>query len=646
LPDLNPPTPSLTRRRRRLVLGVVPMALASWVGLAGLPVSAPAATASAGTMHSTIITLTGDGAAATSAIGSGTRALRSAPATAKPGWSASLAVDPGTEAVAASWTGSPTGEVDVRGHGADGWSDWQLLQADPADGPDDSVRDAGGMAWFGRSGIDQVEVKVVEGNLADLQVQAMRYEEPEAPTGLTRGATADAAVAQPAILPRTLYTSKGWATKNSGCASGPTYASGGLKLAIVHHTVNANDYSEADVPAMLASIYAYHTGTNGWCDIAYNFIVDRFGRVWEGRSGGIDKAVIGGHAQGFNTGTMGVSFLGQFEPGASPAVGRPTAAALAAAGRVIGWKLSLFGTPATGQVTVTSGGSNRWPAGKSVTLNRISGHRDVGYTACPGQYLYDELGTIRSAAAATQAQNNGSTTTTAPPTTTTTTPPPPNQYAPFKSAWGLITQDYQDVLHRAATQSDIDYWAGRVANTWSPGQFTANLVVSGEADLRVDAVIRLYRAYFQRNPDHSGFTYWVNQRLKGRSLLSISSTFAGSSEFKGHYGSLGNAAFVDLVYRNVMGRPADAAGANYWVKKLANRTPRGQMMINFSQSNEYKAATADSTHVVSTYEAMLQRAIPSDEYTLYVSGLKSSGTSLTGIASSIYASSEYRARFA
>src|SRR3546814_5540844 len=79
-----------------------------------------------------------------------------------------------------------------------------------------------------------------------------------------------------------------------------------LKLAVVHHSVNSNSYSAAEVPSMLRSIQTYHMDVQGWNDIAYNFAVDRFGRTWEARAGGVTQTVIGGHAKGFNTYTTGV----------------------------------------------------------------------------------------------------------------------------------------------------------------------------------------------------------------------------------------------------------------------------------------------------------------------------------------------------
>jgi hypothetical protein len=388
---------------------------------------------------------------------------------------------------------------------------------------------------------------------------------------------------------------------------------------------------------MLASIYTYHTGTNGWCDTGYNFIIDRFGRIWEGRSGGVTKAIVGGHAQGFNTGSVGVSFLGQYEPGASPTAAQPSDAALDAAARVIGWKLSLNGIDPTGTISVTSGGSNKYPAGTVVNLNRVIGHRDVGQTACPGANLYSKLPGIRTAAKA--YQGTGTT------TTTTTPPPPPTAYAPFSSAQQLITQQYRDVLRREPTSSDLSYWSSRVGNSWSPGQFIAYMETSSEADNRVHAVTRLYRAYFLRNPDHNGLTYWLNRRGEGRTLASISQSFAVSSEFIRRYGSLTNAQFVDRVYQNVLGRPADQGGSTYWTARLAGGMPRGQVMANFSQSSEYIRKTNNGVYVVGIHEALLQRAPASDVYTLYEAALTNGSTNLTNLSNTLFDSAEYQARF-
>jgi hypothetical protein len=624
------PTKRLRRRKRRL-LASLPLGVVAGVALAGLP-AAPAAP-TPGTMHSEIITLSGPKGDPSPGLTSA--ALRSAPTTAGPGWSAAIDVDDGTQSVASSWLDAPDGIVAVRGNAPDGWTEWVELASEPAEQPDDGVRNSGGMAWFGSDGVTDIEIKVVAGELSDLEVQPMRYEAPSTGGASFATASAGAATAQPEILPRSSYTSKGWAYSNSGCSGGPSTASSGVKFAVVHHTTNSNTYAASDVPAMMASMYTYHTGTNGWCDLGYNFVVDRFGRIWEGRSGGIAKAIVGGHAQGFNTGSVGVSLLGQYEPGASPASASPSAAQLDSVARVIGWKLAMNGIDPTGTVSVTSGGSNKYPAGTVVNLNRVIGHRDVGQTACPGANVYSQLPAVRAAAKAYQGGG----------TTTTTTPVPPAAYAPFFSADSLVKQQYLDVLRRAATADDLAYWSSRVGSSWTPGQFIAYMETSTEADNRVHAVTRLYQAYLLRTPDYSGLNYWLNRRGEGRTLVSISQSFATSSEFTRNYGSLTNAQFVDRVYRNVLGRPADQSGTTYWKTRLDGGMPRGQVMANFSQSSEYLRKTNNGAYVVAIHAALLKRAPAKDVYTLFEAALANGSTTLTSLANNLFDSAEYSQRF-
>ncbi len=170
---------------------------------------------------------------------------------------------------------------------------------------------------------------------------------------------------------------------------------GSVQAAFVHHTVNANDYGPQDSAAIVLAICRYHRDTNGWYDIGYNFLVDRFGTVFEGRAGGIDQAVIGAQAQGYNSVSTGVANIGTFSTAA------PSANALRATEQLLAWKLALHGVRAEGRVAVRSGGgdTNRYPAGTEVILNTISGHRDGDRTSCPGTRLYSRLPEIRRATA-------------------------------------------------------------------------------------------------------------------------------------------------------------------------------------------------------------------------------------------------------
>lgn len=142
--------------------------------------------------------------------------------------------------------------------------------------------------------------------------------------------------------------------------------------AIVHHTVNGNGYSQGQVPSMIRGIQSFHQNGNGWSDIGYNFVIDRFGGIWEGRQDSTWYPIIGAHAQGHNTNTVGIAGLGDFS-GAGPG-----SAMVGSYQRLVGWKLSLSGT--------------------TPNSNTVLGHRNVGQTGCPGNGLYNQLGTIRAGA--------------------------------------------------------------------------------------------------------------------------------------------------------------------------------------------------------------------------------------------------------
>jgi hypothetical protein len=173
---------------------------------------------------------------------------------------------------------------------------------------------------------------------------------------------------------------------------------GTIKTGFIHHTVNANDYTAADVPALIRGIYAYHVVSRGWRDIGYNFLVDRFGRIWEGRYGGVGSPVVGAHTKGYNDVSFAASAIGNFE------IAQPPQAVLDAFARLFAWKLSLYDIRATATGLKV----------KSKVLNAINGHRDVGRTACPGKYLYAKIPTVRALAQKIQDQAQASARLTSP----------------------------------------------------------------------------------------------------------------------------------------------------------------------------------------------------------------------------------------
>lgn len=112
-----------------------------------------------------------------------------------------------------------------------------------------------------------------------------------------------------------------------------------------------------------------------------------------------------------------------------------------------------------------------------------------------------------------------------------------------------------------------------------------------------DSVVRLYQATFDRTPDAQGFLYWVDLYRRGLPLTTLAEHFMTSSEWRATVGSPDDATFVDLLYRNVLGRPADPDGAAYWQGELSRGYPRAALVVSFSESPELVAATGTAPPV-------------------------------------------------
>jgi len=157
-----------------------------------------------------------------------------------------------------------------------------------------------------------------------------------------------------------------------------------VRFLLVHHTASGNDYAQGGVAGLLRGFYGFHTTDKGWPDIAYNFLVDRFGRVWEGRTGSLNGPVKGdatGGSQGF---ALLCCFIGDHM--AQP----PSAPALDAMGKLLGGLASRHSIDVRpgSKATFVSRGSNLHPVGKTVTTPTIAGHRDMSKTSCPGDACY------------------------------------------------------------------------------------------------------------------------------------------------------------------------------------------------------------------------------------------------------------------
>jgi N-acetylmuramoyl-L-alanine amidase-like protein len=288
------------------------------------------------------------------------------------------------------WARGSRAEAMVRARRRGGrWTPWAALHETGDHAPDGGDVPAGtDPAFMGAADEFQLRLRGTPRGLRARFVRALPTASLARRLGRRRRARLARAGAQPLIISRSE-----WGGDSVPPRTAPLY--GEVQLAFVHHTVTANDYGPEDSPALVLGIARYHRDGNGWNDIGYNFLVDKYGQVFEGRAGGVDQAVVGAQAQGYNSVSTGIACLGTFTSIAQSPEG------MAALARLIGWKLSLHAIPTDGSVTVTSlgGPSNRYSEGTPVTFQRISGHRDGNATSCPGDVLYGQLADLRTAAA-------------------------------------------------------------------------------------------------------------------------------------------------------------------------------------------------------------------------------------------------------
>ncbi len=315
--------------------------------------------------------------------------------------------------VGATWRSgaSPAGRLEVKVRHGSTWSRWHRLAADDGGASAGSVDAATAAArrtvavtplWVG-AGADAVRARIVSSagavRRAPVGVHLILINGGQSPAD-SPAATARlrSVVKSPAGRPF-IYTRRDWGAQESlrqrnrqvGCGK-PKYAST-LKVAFIHHTDTPNGYSRAAVPAIIRSMYRYHVLVHGWCDIGYNFLVDRFGRIWEGRYGGMNRPVIGAQAGGFNVGSLGVGMIGTFNSVA------PDRAMRNAVVRLLAWRLAISYRDPTGRETLKATHFNqaRYRAGRQVPFQVVSGHRNADFTDCPGTRGYAALPGIRRA---------------------------------------------------------------------------------------------------------------------------------------------------------------------------------------------------------------------------------------------------------
>ena len=442
-------------------------------------------------------------------------------------------------------------QAQVRTRAGDQWSTWQALE--PADdAPDAGTADAeagvrGGTdaLWVGEA--DAVQLSFAAGQqegpdgleltIVDVPEVAPADAEGAVATGAATITTASYTTGPlvAAVAPRVITRAQ-WGARAQVCT--PDVASR-LVGAVLHHTAGTNTYATVEqAMQQIRGDQAYHIDGRGWCDLGYNFVVDKWGNIYEGRANSLTQPVIGVHAGGFNTGTVGVSMLGTYDALPSPA-------AIQAVAQIVGWRLGAYGlNPESTMSYYTYGGENsKVPAGTTLTLPRVFGHRDVAFTACPGNGGYAALPSIRAQAASFSVDER------------------------FRQANAVVKAMYADLLGREVDAGGLTSWSGLLASG-AGGPALVDALTSSEEYIKL-RITQAYEEVLGRAPEPEGLTYWYERiRSKTATVDDVKRRFYDSDEYFQRAGGTAE-GYVTLLYQTMFERAASAREASSWSAQIA-----------------------------------------------------------------------------
>jgi hypothetical protein len=427
--------------------------------------------------------------------------------------------------LAVRWQGEHEARVQLRWHDGTRWGDWRAVEHNE----DMSTVDVVYGDLLGVERAQRVQARVVGGGARDVEVVAIdtRYGPRRWVRAGSAGTSSSASMTDTRVPQPGVVTRAQWGADESIRKGTPSFAP--LKKLLVHHTDTPN--GDPNPAATVRAIYTYHVKTRGWNDIGYNFLVDERGRIYEGRRArtyaagevptGEDKegrGVVGAHAEGANTGSVGVALLGTFTSQA------PTSAAINGLQAMLAWKADRH------SINVQSGD----------TYPNLAGHRDTKATSCPGDRLYARLPDIRrrvsEMVAAAHGRTKGYWITT-----------DDGQVLPFGEARSFGSMAGQrlnaPILGMAATPTHGGYWL--LASDGGIFSF-GNARFHGST-----GAIRLNKPVVGMSSTPSGNGYWL--------VASDGGIFAfGDARFHGSTGAI-------RLNKPVVGMAATRSGRGYWL---------------------------------------------------------------------------------
>ena len=309
-------------------------------------------------------------------------------------WVSEEIVTPVTQ-IGLTWDAEPPTFAAVRTLRNGSWGPWTRMTIESDHGPDPGTeefrrhRSGTDLMWVDEA--DGVQFLIRGPDARDAQATVIDTTDRTKPLSRRLSdvfspgiGSAQGAPNQPTINPKSAWDPSG------SCQPKSTPSEVQVTHAFVHHTTGPNDYTTSEVASRILGICLYHTQSNGWDDIGYNFLIDRFGGIWEGRAGGIAAGVQGAHTAGFNSYSTGVAFIGEHT--STP----PTIAAETALKQLLAWKFGVHNVDPTNSSVLISKGSSKWREGYPVLMKPIMGHRDAQSTSCPGEACYQRIPTYQT----------------------------------------------------------------------------------------------------------------------------------------------------------------------------------------------------------------------------------------------------------
>ncbi len=257
------------------------------------------------------------------------------------------------------------------------WSDWQTVDGNH-DFEENAKKYVSNMRELDKA-TTAIRLKTTSKS-ADMRLKMLKirlFAAGNVSTGSANPTTPEGICSKPNAVSRSVWGAAWSLTDDKIYKDAPTIVT--VTHLVVHHSATAN--TSTNWAAVVASFFDYHVNTNGWSDIAYNYLVAPDGTLFFGRGGGDN--VQGAHMCGRNANTMGVCMIGTYVSA------QPTTESVDKLVKILAWKASQRGIDVLGTSLLANYGIN---------LANLCGHSDgcgSGYTECPGDLLWAQLPTIR-----------------------------------------------------------------------------------------------------------------------------------------------------------------------------------------------------------------------------------------------------------